>query len=73
MNTSEDPPNETNGNGTPVTGSITQDNKFDTYVFTGKAGETYSIAMNTTSGNLDPSLYLIGPAGDAVVQKGLLL
>jgi hypothetical protein len=55
--------------GVPATGSITQDNKFDVYVFTGNAGEAYSIAMNKTSGNLDPSLYLIGPAGDQVAAN----
>jgi hypothetical protein len=29
----------------------------------------YNIAMNNTSGNLDPSLYLIGPAGDQVAAN----
>ncbi len=55
--------------GAPATGSITQDNKFDVYVFNGQAGDTYSIALNNTSGNLDPSLYLIGPAGDQVAAN----
>ncbi|HVU11752.1 MAG TPA: PPC domain-containing protein [Phototrophicaceae bacterium] len=55
--------------GTPRNGSITQDSKFQLYVFTAKAGETYSIAMNNTSGNLDPSLYLIGPGGDQVAAN----
>ncbi|MEP7291369.1 MAG: pre-peptidase C-terminal domain-containing protein [Chloroflexota bacterium] len=47
----------------PRNGSITQDNKFDLYVFTGQAGDVYNIAMNNTSGTLDPSLYLIAPDG----------
>ncbi|MBI1259383.1 MAG: hypothetical protein GC204_18100 [Chloroflexi bacterium] len=55
--------------GTPQSGTITQDNKFDVYVLTGTAGETYSIAMNNTSGNLDPSLYVIGPAGNQVAAN----
>lgn len=55
--------------GAPVSGSITQDNKFDVYVFRGEAGQVFNIAMNNTSGNLDPSLYLIGPAGDQVAAN----
>jgi hypothetical protein len=55
--------------GAPVSGSITQDNKFDVYVFRGEAGDVFNIAMNNTSGNLDPSLYLIGPAGDQVAAN----
>ncbi len=47
----------------PRNGSITQDNKFDLYVFQGQAGDVYNIAMNNTSGTLDPSLYLIAPDG----------
>ena len=54
---------------TPQSGTITQDNKFDVYVITGKANEVYSIAMNNTSGNLDTSLYLIGPAGNQVAAN----
>ncbi len=55
--------------GTPRNGSITQDNKYDLYVFTAQAGDTYSIAMNNTSGTLDPSLYLVGPAGNQVAAN----
>jgi hypothetical protein len=50
-------------------GSITQDNKFDLYVFTAQAGEVVTIAMNNTSGTLDPSLYLVGPSGGLVAQN----
>jgi hypothetical protein len=53
----------------PQNGTITQDNKFDVYVFTGKANEVYNIAMNNTSGNLDTSLYLIGPAGNQIAAN----
>ncbi len=49
--------------GSPGTGSITPDNKFDVYTFDGTAGQTASIAMNATSGTLDTTLYLIGPSG----------
>ena len=53
----------------PQNGTITQDNKFDVFVFTGKANEVYNIAMNNTSGNLDTSLYLIGPAGNQIAAN----
>ncbi|MCC6803544.1 MAG: PPC domain-containing protein, partial [Anaerolineae bacterium] len=52
--------------GEPRNGSITQDNKFDTYVFTAQAGDTYNIAMNATSGTLDPTLYLLDAQGNQV-------
>lgn len=52
--------------GEPRNGSITQDNKFDVYVFTASAGDVVSIAMNNTSGTLDPLLYLVGPLGSQV-------
>jgi hypothetical protein len=39
------------------------------YVFSGKAGEKYSVAMNNTSGNLDTSLYMLGPAGNQVAAN----
>jgi hypothetical protein len=54
---------------TPLNGTISQDNKFDLYVFTGEAGDSYNIAMTKTSGTLDPSLYLIGPAGDQIAAN----
>lgn len=55
--------------GEPRTGSITQDNKFDLFVFNGQAGNVVNIAMNNTSGSLDPSLYLIGPDGTQVAAN----
>lgn len=55
--------------GQTVTGSITPDNKFDLYSFTGAAGDVVNIAMNATQGSLDPMLYLIGPDGALVAQN----
>lgn len=54
---------------TPLNGTISQDNKFDLYIFDGEAGNSYNIAMTKTSGTLDPSLYLIGPAGDEIASN----
>ena len=55
--------------GEPRNGSITQDNKFDLYIFDGQAGDVVNIAMNNTSGTLDPSLYLIDPSGNEVAAN----
>lgn len=55
--------------GTPLNGTISQDNKFDLYIFDGQAGDQFNIAMTRTSGTLDPSLYLIGPAGDQIAAN----
>jgi hypothetical protein len=55
--------------GTPATGSITPDNKFDVYTFAGTAGQTVSIAMNASSGTLDTTLYLIGPSGQLLAEN----
>ncbi len=53
----------------PRNGSITQDNKFDVYTFSGQSNDVISIAMNNTSGTLDPSLYLLTASGDLVAQN----
>ncbi len=53
----------------PINGSITQDNKFDLYVFDAEAGDLISIAMNGTSGTLDPALYLVGPFGNLIAEN----
>lgn len=50
-------------------GIITQDNKFDVYLFTGSAGDVVNIAMNNTSGTLDPLLYVLNAAGNLVAQN----
>lgn len=52
--------------GAPATGSITPSNKYDLYAFDGSAGDVVNIALNNTSGTLDPTLYLIGPSGTVV-------
>ena len=52
--------------GTPVNASITQDNAFDVYAFSGQANQTVTIFMQTTSQTLDTSIYLVD-------QNGILL
>ncbi len=51
------------GTGSTVTGSISQNNKFDLYVFEGQAGDVVTISMTATSQTLDTLLYLIDPSG----------
>ena len=55
--------------GAAINGSITQDNKFDLYVFEAAAGDLVSISMNATSGTLDPTLYLVGPFGNLIAEN----
>lgn len=55
--------------GVPANGSITPDNKFDVFVFDGQAGDRVDIAMNATSGTLDTTLYLVGPAGSQLAEN----
>ncbi len=55
--------------GEPRNGSITQDNKFDVYTFSAQAGDVVNIAMNNTSGTLDPTLYLLTASGVLVDQN----
>lgn len=55
--------------GAPVNGSITPTNKFDVYTFNALAGTVVTIAMNNTSGTLDPTLYLISPSGTQVAEN----
>ncbi len=55
--------------GEPRNGSITQDNKFDVYTFSAQAGDVVNIAMNNTSGTLDPTLYLLTASGNLVAQN----
>ncbi len=56
-------------NAQPATGSIRLNNKFDVYVFDGKAGQVATIGMERLNGTLDPVLFLIGPGGDQVTQN----
>jgi len=50
-------------------GVVTQDNKFDVYTFTGNAGDVVNIAMNNTSGTLDPLLYVLDAAGNLIAEN----
>lgn len=49
--------------GQTVPGSITPDDKFDLYTFTGQAGDLVTIDMRATSNTLDTLLFLIDPSG----------
>ncbi len=49
--------------GQSVQGSITPDDKFDLYIFEGRAGDLITIDMQATSGTLDTLLFLIDPNG----------
>ncbi len=48
--------------GISVTGTITPDNTFDVYQFSGAFGETVTISMAAATQTLDTNLYLIGPS-----------
>jgi len=63
--------------GQTVSGSITNDDKFNLYVFEGEAGDVVTISMVATAGRLDSVLFLLDPNGfqiadndDAVVGEG---
>lgn len=47
----------------PVTGTISDDNRFDVYTFTGAANEVVSVRMEATAGTLDTLLFLVSPTG----------
>lgn len=49
--------------GETLSGSITNDNKFDLYYFDGEAGDVVTISMEATAGRLDTTLFLIDPNG----------
>jgi hypothetical protein len=55
--------------GEPRSGIITQENKFDVYAFDGAAGDVVTIAMNTTSGTLDPLLYVVDAFGNLIAEN----
>lgn len=52
--------------GTPVLGVITSGQPFQTYTFTGQAGDVVSVAMNANSGSLDPQVLILDPNGNMV-------
>jgi uncharacterized protein YfaP (DUF2135 family) len=47
----------------PVTGTISDSNRFDVYTFEGTANDVVSVRMEATAGTLDPLLFLLGPTG----------
>lgn len=49
--------------GSPATGTISDDEPADLYLFLGSAGDTINIDLNGTSGDLDTFLMLLGPSG----------
>lgn len=55
--------------GAGQSGIITADDKFNVYLFTGSAGDIINVAMNTTSGTLDPLLYMLDAAGNLVAEN----
>ncbi|MDX2160157.1 MAG: PPC domain-containing protein [bacterium] len=58
-----------NAAGGTANGTIAQDNKFDVYVFEGEAGDLINVAMNATSGTLDPTLYIVGPFNNVIAEN----
>lgn len=52
--------------GAPAAGFITSGQPYQTYTFTGQAGDIVSVAMNATSGSLDPLLLVVDPNGGVI-------
>ena len=50
----------------PVHGAITSEQPYLTYSFTVDDSQLISLSMNATAGNLDTSLFLLGPDGSVV-------
>ncbi len=55
--------------GAPVAGFITSGQPYQTYTFTGQAGDIVSAAMNATSGSLDPLLLVVDPNGGVIASN----
>ncbi len=55
--------------GQTITNSITQNDKFDVYVFDGQPGDVVTVAMNATSGTLDPTLFILDPNGVEIAEN----
>lgn len=49
--------------GSSVSGSITEQQRFQLYSFEAQQGDVITAVMNATGGTLDPALYLISPDG----------
>jgi thiol-disulfide isomerase/thioredoxin len=52
-----------------VTGSLSLDQARNRYTFEGKAGDWITVAVERTSGNLDPSLALYDPDGNEIASN----
>lgn len=50
-------------NGVPVTGTISDDDRFDVYVFDGSVNDVVTLQMDAAAGTLDTLLFLLGPTG----------
>lgn len=55
--------------GQSVPGSITPDDKFDLYIFEGRAGDLITIDLRATSDTLDTLLFLIDPNGVEIASN----
>ncbi len=55
--------------GTPVNGTINQETPYVIYTFQAKKGETVTINMKQSTGNLDPQIFLLGPNGAQINQN----
>lgn len=49
--------------GVPVTGDISDANRFDVYTFEANAGDVVNLSMQATAGTLDTLVYLLSPTG----------
>jgi len=55
--------------GSSVSGSITEQQRFQVYSFEAQQGDVITAVMNATGGTLDPALYLISPDGIQVAYN----
>lgn len=55
--------------GQTLSGSITNDDKFDLYTFEGEAGDVVTISMVATAGRLDTVLFLLDPSGFQIANN----
>jgi hypothetical protein len=55
--------------GQSLAGSIRLNQRFDVYVFDGRAGQVVTLGMNAQNGTLDPVLFLLNPGGVQIAQN----
>lgn len=55
--------------GQSVSGSITNEDKFDLYTFEGEAGDVINVSMVATAGRLDTVLFLLDPNGFQIADN----